>query len=391
MPFVVCAEACDTSKINIESISLVEKTDNIEGYDSATADGKIISFDLSMSEVGDIIKYKVVVKNDSAEDFEFDVNGLKTTSDYIGYTLESDDKSNVVKANTSRVYYLNIEYKKEVPSSAFESGMYQDKSAMTIQLLSGNRDVSDSIKNPNTGAKSYIVMFIIMLLLGKTLYIYFTNKNYIKIIILVVGTFIIIPISTYALCKCEVRIESNVKIIDDRITGVIYRNNKIILGNNTNIGRGYLLKSNGEYVNYFASLDECEKANENGNVCEKVNKSLMNYEGFSLDKNTLNNNRYLRHDVENNIIKSSYVCLVAEGTEYCMKGGDNGASYPLNSQFIKDFSSRNSYCVLGISNNETRCEGSYGMDISAELNGSVSSCYFFGSCCFINEDGSSSC
>ena len=87
-----------------------------------------------MSEVGDNIEYKFVVKNDSKEYYELDKNSFKISSDYIVYTLESNDDSNIVKANSSKIVYLKVEYKNEVPDEAFESGAYNDNKSMIVNL-----------------------------------------------------------------------------------------------------------------------------------------------------------------------------------------------------------------------------------------------------------------
>ena len=85
IPLYVNAEACDTDKITISSITLEDKSDGVEELDKATANGKNINLNLSMSEVGDSIEYKFIVKNNSNEDYELDKTSLKLNSDYINY------------------------------------------------------------------------------------------------------------------------------------------------------------------------------------------------------------------------------------------------------------------------------------------------------------------
>ena len=97
IPFYVNAETCDTDKISISSIIVENKSDNVEEVEEATASGKNINLNLSMSNVGDNIEYKIVVKNDSNEDYEIDKTRLKLNSDYINYSFETDDNSYIVK------------------------------------------------------------------------------------------------------------------------------------------------------------------------------------------------------------------------------------------------------------------------------------------------------
>ena len=213
IPFIVNAETCDTDKISISSITVAEKSDNVEELDEATASGKNLNLNLSMSEVGDNIEYKIVVKNDSNEDYELDKNSFNISSDYIAYTLESDDNSNIVKANSSKTVYLKVEYKTEVPEDAFESGTYYDNKTVTVNLSTGDTiNVPDTLKNPNTGVQSYIIIFILILIISVISYVILRKKKYAQFMVLIVGTAIIIPISVYALCKCEIKVESNVTI-----------------------------------------------------------------------------------------------------------------------------------------------------------------------------------
>ena len=196
IPFYVNAETCDTDKISISSITLRDKTENVIELDEATASGKSINLNLSMSNVGDNIEYKIVVKNDSNEDYEIDKTRLKLNSDYINYSFETDDNSYIVKANSSKNVIIRVEYKNEVPDEAFESGTYNDNKSMTFNLSTGDTmNVFDTFNNPNTGAQSYILIIVIILLISGCLYILLKKKKYVKYMILVIEIAIIIPIS----------------------------------------------------------------------------------------------------------------------------------------------------------------------------------------------------
>ena len=57
IPLLVNAEICNQDKISISLITIEESSDNVTEIDKATANGKNINLNLSMSEVGDNIKY----------------------------------------------------------------------------------------------------------------------------------------------------------------------------------------------------------------------------------------------------------------------------------------------------------------------------------------------
>ena len=84
---MVKAENCSPDKISISSITIEDKSDNVEELEEVATNGKNIKYNLSMSNVGDNIIYKVTVKNDSYEDYEIDNNLFNTGSKFINYSI----------------------------------------------------------------------------------------------------------------------------------------------------------------------------------------------------------------------------------------------------------------------------------------------------------------
>ena len=390
IPFYVNAETCNLDKLSISSITIENKSSEVEEVEEATVNGKNINLNLSMSEVGDNIEYKIVVKNDSNVDYELDKNNVNISSDYIDYSLKSEDKSNIVKAKSDKTFYLKVKYSNEVPTEEFKSGPYNDKKDMTINLSSDNGKL-DKLKNPKTGIQLSILILFLFFLIIFTAYILLNKKKYRKFLLLIIGISILLPIGVFAICKSDIKIESNVKIENNLFTGTLYRYNNVRLKNGSNIS-GYLLKSSNAYRNFlFNSKEECYSNIHNDEVCEKVKKSIFNYPGFSKDKESLDKYVFLRHDVVNNIIKNTYICYLDDSGEYCMQGGDNGNSFSSNEQVIRDFNHHNSYCVISDRDNEFSCSGSYGMEMSANMNGKISAYYIFGMGCDVESNSTSSC
>ena len=315
IPLFVNAETCDNDKISISSISIESKSDNVEELDEAIANGKNITLNLSMSEVGDNIEYKFMVKNDSNEDYELDKTSLNLNSDYINYSFETDDSSNVVKANSSKNVILRVEYKTEVPEDKFESGLYNDNKTMTVQLSNGNTiNVPDTFKNPNTGVQSYILVFLIVLLVSGTLYVVLKKKKYTKFMILIIGGTIIIPISVYALCKCEIKVDSNVEIKIPKYK--VYMRIKSLIEEDR--------IKNGEYVvnNYAISQlgrdflagceDDYQIINNKKYYSCMVYKNIGEY--YYLDDVTLG--EYTYEDYDGNLITYSYYAYAKNFNPY---------------------------------------------------------------------------
>ena len=265
IPFYVYAETCDTDKITISSITMENNSDNVEELEAATASGKNIKLNLSMTEVGDNIEYKFIVKNDSNEDYELDKMSLNINSDYINYSFVIEDDSNVVKANSSKNVILRVEYKNEVPEDKFESGTYKDNKTMMVQLSNGNTiNVPDTFKNPNTEVQSYILVIFILLLISGSLYVLLKKKKYTKFMILVIGIAIIIPMSVYALCKVEIKFDSNVTIKKENIIVIkdygycsyepVFINRKIIGKNWLSLDEGVISNMNTEEKNIYEAF-----------------------------------------------------------------------------------------------------------------------------------------
>ena len=213
IPFMVNAETCDTDKITIDSVTIQEKSNNVTEVEQPVIEGKKIKVNLKMMEVNDSIEYKLVVKNNSNEDYELDKNSLNANSDYIEYTLKTDDDSLVVKSGKTKDVYLKVQYKNEVPDSEFSDGKFNDNKSFVLNLLNGQTiEVPDTIKNPKTGDRLIFLMLICIVCVGITMYMVLNRKKAPKYMVLLLAMMITIPASVYALCKIEVSIESNVTI-----------------------------------------------------------------------------------------------------------------------------------------------------------------------------------
>ncbi|MBQ6477550.1 MAG: hypothetical protein IJI43_03860 [Bacilli bacterium] len=208
-PFMTNAKTCDPDKISISGITVEEKSENVIETDEATANGKTINLNLSMSEIGDSIKYRVMVKNESSEDYEINNKSFNISSDYIDYKISSENNSSIIKANSTTTIYLKVEYKNEVPDEAFESGTYNDSKNVTVNLSTGN--TSNVTKNPKTGIQLHTIILIIILITIAT-YMILKRKKYSQVLLLIIGLEVVIPISVYAICKCEITIDSDIKI-----------------------------------------------------------------------------------------------------------------------------------------------------------------------------------
>ena len=199
----VSAETCNPDKISIESISIEEKNSNTKEVEEVTSAGKNIKLNLSMNGIGDNITYKMKIKNDSSEDYQLGENTFNTETDYIDYSIETEDKDNIIKAQTTETAYLRVEYKNEIPSELIGNDSYKENKLIPLNAS------DNEIINPET-KRNVIILSLIILLIISTVLISIKDKKYLKPMILIIG--ISLPVITFALCETSIEIDLQLKI-----------------------------------------------------------------------------------------------------------------------------------------------------------------------------------
>ena len=208
IPFMVSAKSCDTSKVTIEDVSLNSKADNVEELEQASINNKKINLNLKMSEVGDYIVYDVKIKNDSEDDFLVDNDSFIFNSDIMEYSILSDNK--IVKSGEERLIQLKVIYKVEVDAEKFQNGKYVDKQDITLSLSNNSSD--NNISNPKTNNNWLLIALTIILIIQIILYfLHEKNINKHSIMILIISL-MLVPSITYALCKVDIQVSSQVEI-----------------------------------------------------------------------------------------------------------------------------------------------------------------------------------
>jgi len=204
IPYIVNATECDPSKVYIDSIKLENLSANVKELEDAIAQDKNINLHLKMSEVNDSIQYKVVLKNDSNEDYLLDKNSLSVSNEYFVYSFDTDN-SNVIKANSTKILILNIQYKNEVPESLYDENVYKNSESIQFDLKT-----EESISNPNTGVHYRLIIISIILL--SLLLIIIRKEKTNKVLIILISLSILMPISIKALCSYSIKIDASIEL-----------------------------------------------------------------------------------------------------------------------------------------------------------------------------------
>ena len=211
IPFFVYAEKCNDNDITISNISLLDKSEEVVEVSEASIEENIINLDLKMKNIEDNARYELTINNNSEEDYIINQNSINNNSDYITYTLESTDESNIVKPKSSKDVILKVEYTNAISDEVFNDENYKESKTITINLSTEKeKDNSKDIVNPKTG--SFRGAFIlVMFVIGFSLIILIVNRSkYSKFFALLF--LLIMPLGIKAICNTSISVISNIEI-----------------------------------------------------------------------------------------------------------------------------------------------------------------------------------
>ena len=156
-----------------------------------------------MSKIDDYAEYKIIIKNNSNEDLELNINN-PSDSEYLKYTITPEDGNNKVLKGSEKTVLLKVEYIKTVPSSSYSSsGEFNDNLDFAVKVI-------NSKSNPKTGRNTWLIVLpIILLLLG--LYTMKDQKKLTNPYLFIIGIILLIPYVVKA-DNCELSIHSNITL-----------------------------------------------------------------------------------------------------------------------------------------------------------------------------------
>ena len=202
-PLVVCAkDTCNSNDIKIQSIELENSIGNIEELSNPSISNQKINLGLKMNVLGDAAEYKVVVKNNSDEDYYFDEEALNLDMDSVNYEIIFDDNTNLIKGGEEKVVYLRVSYKDKIDASTLDNGLYNGTQVVKLNVM--------TLDNPFTGRFLGILVFI-SLFVG--FFVFYKDKKETAYLLLLIS--LIIPFSVSAVCRHSLEVNANL-VIDAR-------------------------------------------------------------------------------------------------------------------------------------------------------------------------------
>ena len=215
IPFIVLAEECDVSKITITSMEQSGINGNTEVISEPTFKDRSINLNLKMYDVEDSITYDMTIKNDSEEDYMIDADTFKTDSEYIEYSLKTNDNYNVVKAKSTKNVTLIVTYKNEVDDNLLSNNKYNASNSLKLSLKTSDKikEFVDpkQVKNPITSVTSMMLIIVMLLVAIIGIIVLMKYKKKYSRFILLILSMLLIP-TVYAICKCDIEVEATIEI-----------------------------------------------------------------------------------------------------------------------------------------------------------------------------------
>ncbi len=198
-PFVVFAkDMCNVNDIKILSIELENSTGHVEELSNASISNQMINLGLKMDVVGDSAEYKIVVKNNSDEDYYFDESALNIDMEAVNYEVYFDDNTNFIKSGEEKLLYLKISYREQMNAGNLDNGVYNGNQVVKLNIM--------TFENPFTGRFLGLLIFI-SLVVG---FFVFYKDGKMAVCLLLIS--FVIPFSVSAVCKHSLEVNTNLVI-----------------------------------------------------------------------------------------------------------------------------------------------------------------------------------
>ena len=216
IPFIVLAK----EDVEIKSIMLLEKSEEVTELENAKYEGLKLNFSLKFVNKDDYAKYKVILKNNSDKDYEIDNQTTFNDGDFIKYEYIINNDLKVLKANEELTMYIVITYYKSLDNSKYINGIYSENNNVSIELSNdvneevidtGEKNVISFVTNPETSSNEMIILIIISTILCILIIILIKNTK-IKMYMLTI-VLLLTPIMVYGLEKIRIDVETYVEIL----------------------------------------------------------------------------------------------------------------------------------------------------------------------------------
>ena len=293
--------------VKIESIEIVEKSETTTQESEPNIDGLKIGLDLSFVDIGNSIKYKVVINNTTKKDYEIKKEKDFDTNDYIEYKYEFEN-GNKVKSNDKLTMYITVTYKNEISTESLTDGKYISDNNLVLNLENSSI-ISSLIKVPITGKNIWIAIILITILLAIIAFVIFKlvkNKKATKNISMLILSLLFIPLAIYAAEKLTITVTTKVTIAP--VKGCYtFKNDSSGGGGNANMSGLTLMMKN-------ASQGEDDESWFTDTAANQNQAGVYTRKGTSNDEYPIYYYRGAYTEVNNNLIFNNYCWKIVRTT-----------------------------------------------------------------------------
>ena len=203
----------ENDKVIIEKIDRIEKSDDVIVKDPVI-NGYRIDFDIKFKNVGDYVKYKIIVNNKDSEDYTLSPSD-RSDNNYISYEYLYEDNNKVIVSGSRKALIVVITYNKEIPDNLFKDGVYNDTHSTSLSFYNNRlpEEEMKRIENPKTGTAS-VLLIMLTILLSFMISLVLSNrkvKRYLNIFILFL--LLLSPLMVYAISNLFITINSKVEVV----------------------------------------------------------------------------------------------------------------------------------------------------------------------------------
>ena len=271
-----------------------------------------INLELKFKDIGDFVKYKVIIKNDDYVDYYIDESNIDNDSEYVTYSYEMED--NIVKHGEEKIIYLKASYDKEINEEKLDDlGIYVEDNFTNIGVTMNGINVPDTYKSINLiGIFSIVVLVIV----GTILIIKDRKKEGLMLFALM----LIYPISTNALNEIKLNIKSTVSIIPDEeklclinYDNGIFHDAEYLSYDKDLVLDKYLFNEEVENISFVPKkIMECKKLSTDEEENECIENATLDDSYVSCMKDNDDKgiciNEYIDRVMSNKVLDSYYGC-----------------------------------------------------------------------------------
>ena len=204
---VFAASTCNPSDIEIETVTMSKKGGNATEVTAASINEKKIDLDVKLYDPSDYIEYTIKVQNNGTEDYYIKEKNF-TNNQYFKYEFIHENDSYKIEPNEEKDITLRVSYLDRVDGNA----NYTSTDSLKLSIYDNQGvNVANTLMNLNLGLKILIGLVIIAIIAGLVI-LFVNNKKSRKMLILLIGIALFIPITSDASCDATIDVDVNIEL-----------------------------------------------------------------------------------------------------------------------------------------------------------------------------------